>query len=349
MADLMEYKCPNCGGGVTFDVTTQNMKCPYCDAEFDIQDVEAFSKGKTGNSAAVEGSEGLCVYSCNSCGGEIVGDETLGSSNCPYCDSPIVMTGHFEGEFKPDYVIPFKLDKKAAVEAFKKHLTGKKLLPKAFKSHHHLEEIKGLYVPFWVYDATVDADIHYHAEKVHMWSDDDYNYTETKYFDVEREGSISFEGIPVDGSKKMPDEMMESIEPFDIGEAVEFNRAYLAGYMADRFDMDKDACRPNMEQRVRESSEIAFHNTVVGYSSSRAVSSQISMQKLDVKYALFPVWILNTKWKNEQYMFAMNGQTGKFVGNLPVDKAAARNMFLKWFGILGVGVGAVISALTLLV
>lgn len=349
MADLMEYKCPNCGGGVTFDIATQNMKCPYCDTEFDIHDVENFTKGKEAHGGASEEQGGLCVYSCNSCGGEIVGDETLGSSKCPYCDSPIVLTGQFEGEFKPDYVIPFKLDKKAAVEAFKKHLCGKKLLPKAFKSHHHLEEIKGLYVPFWVYDAMVDADISYDAAKIRTWSDDDYNYTETKIYDVEREGSIAFESIPVDGSKKMPDDMMESIEPFDIGEAVSFHRAYLAGYMADRYDMDKDACMPNMEQRVRESAENAFAETVHGYQSVHAVSSKIKLQDFDVKYALFPVWILNTTWKNEQYMFAMNGQTGKFVGNLPVDKAAARNMFLKWFGILGVGVGAVVSVLTLFV
>lgn len=144
----------------------------------------------------------------------------MAATSCPFCDNPIVMMGQFAGALKPDLVIPFKLDKKAAKEGLKKHLTGKRLLPKIFKDQNHIDEIKGIYVPFWLFDTNVDATVRYRATKVRMWSDSDYDYTETSHFMVHWGGSIGFENVPVDGSTKMADDLMESIEPFNISGAV---------------------------------------------------------------------------------------------------------------------------------
>ena len=141
-------------------------------------------------------SEGLRTYVCKSCGGEIVGDANTAATACPFCGSPVVMTGQLSGALKPDYVIPFKLDKKAAKERLKKHLTGKRLLPKAFKSENHISEVKGIYVPFWLYDTDADADIRYRATKTRFWSDSDYDYTETSYYAVHRSGSLGFDHVP---------------------------------------------------------------------------------------------------------------------------------------------------------
>ena len=90
---------------------------------------------------------GLHTYSCKSCGGEIVGDDTMAASACPFCGNPIVLTGQFAGDLRPDLIIPFKLDKKAAKEKLQEHLKGKTLLPKVFRSQNHIDEIKGVYVP----------------------------------------------------------------------------------------------------------------------------------------------------------------------------------------------------------
>jgi DNA-directed RNA polymerase subunit RPC12/RpoP len=92
-------------------------------------------------------ADGLRVYGCKQCGGEIVADETTGATHCPYCGNPVVLTGHFAGLLKPDLVIPFKVDKKAAIAALQNHYKGKTLLPKVFKDQNHIEEVKGLYVP----------------------------------------------------------------------------------------------------------------------------------------------------------------------------------------------------------
>ena len=82
-------------------------------------------------------------------------------------------------------------------------------------------------MPFWLFDADTDASIRYKATTVSKWSTSDYYYTKTSYFAVHRGGSIGFERVPVDGSSKMPDDLMESIEPFDFKDAVDFNTAYL--------------------------------------------------------------------------------------------------------------------------
>ena len=349
MAGLQEYKCPCCGGAIAFDSKIQKMKCPYCDTEFEMDALKGYDAelqneqtddmewDTSAGSECQEGeTDGLRTYVCKSCGGEIVGDANMAATSCPFCDNPIVMMGQFAGALKPDLVIPFKLDKKAAKEGLKKHLTGKRLLPKIFKDQNHIDEVKGVYVPFWLFDTDVDAQVRYRATKVRTWSDEDYRYTETSYYMIHRGGSVGFEHVPVDGSSKMPDDLMESVEPYDYSDALDFQTAYLAGYFADKYDVTAEESIDRANQRVRRSTEDAFASTVQGYATVNAESSSVQFHGGKAKYALYPVWLLNTTWNGEKYTFAMNGQTGKFVGNLPLDKSAAT----KWT----VGLAVALSA-----
>ena len=358
MAVLQQFKCPCCDGAIAFDSQSQNMKCPYCDTEFEIADLQTYNEvlssqpednmqwdAAAGQEWQPGETEGMRIYTCNTCGGEIVGDETVGATECPFCGNPVVMTGQFAGALKPDLVIPFKLDKKAAMEALKKHYSGKKLLPKVFKDENRIKEVKGLYVPFWLFDADADAFARYKATKTRVWSDSRYNYTETSFFQVVRAGTLGFENVPVDGSTKMDDTLMESIEPFDLSEAVDFQTAYLAGYLADKYDVDADTSIARANERIKRTTEDAFRDTVHGYTTVTPVSTNISLQQSKAKYALCPVWVLNSQWKGKKYTFAMNGQTGKLVGDLPMDKG----LFWKWFfGIFGI-VSAAVFALSYLI
>ena len=165
MAGMLEYKCPCCDGAIKFDSTTQKMKCPYCDTEFDVDTLKGYDEelkdekpsemnwATPGGSWAEGETAGLHTYVCKSCGGEIVSDDTMAASACPFCGNPIVLTGQFAGDLRPDLIIPFKLDKKAAKAKLQEHLKGKTLLPKVFRSQNHIDEIKGVYVPFWLYDS----------------------------------------------------------------------------------------------------------------------------------------------------------------------------------------------------
>ena len=280
-------------------------------------------------------TDGLRTYVCKSCGGEIVGDETTGATSCPFCGNPVVMMGQFSGALKPDYVIPFKLDKNAAKEALKKHYQGKRLLPKVFKDANHIDEIKGIYVPFWLFDADANADIRYKATRTSHWSDSDYNYTKTDYYSIWRSGSLGFSGVPVDGSSKIENDLMESIEPFDFSQAVDFQTAYLAGYLADKYDVDAEQSIVRANERIRTSTEQAFQSTVQGYVTVIPEYSGVRLFNTNAKYALYPVWILNTSWNGKQYTFAMNGQTGKLVGDLPLDKSALMKWRIALTGIVG--------------
>lgn len=348
MQTLQEYKCPCCGGAIEFDSTLQKMKCPFCDTEFDVETLKDYDAGLHNEQDSMEWetsaggqwkegeAEGLRSYICKSCGGEIVGDENMAATSCPFCGNPVVMMGQFSGALKPDIIIPFKLDKKAAKAGLMRHLTGKRLLPKIFKDQNHIDEIKAVYVPFWLFDTDANAQVRYRATKLRTWSDSNYDYTETSHFLVSRGGSIGFEHVPVDGSSKMPDDLMESIEPYDFSAAVDFQTAYLAGYLADKYDVDAEESVERANARVKKSTEDAFAATVQGYATVTTESSNIRLHGGKAKYALYPVWLLNTTWNGSRYTFAMNGQTGKFVGDLPVDKAAAA----KWT----LGLSAVLSA-----
>ena len=342
MQNMQEYKCPCCGGAIAFDSTIQKMKCPYCDSEFEMETLQAMDEQlKEGKSDSMEWetkaggewqegeTDGLSTYVCQSCGGEIVGDATMAATKCPFCDNPVVFTGKFAGVLRPDLVIPFKLDKKAAKEGLMKHISGKRLLPKVFKDQNHIDEIRGIYVPFWLFDTEADANIRYRGTRTRFWSDSRYDYTETSFYLINRGGSIGFEKVPVDGDSKIPDDLMESIEPFEISEAVAFQPAYLAGYLADRYDADSEESAPRANERVKKSVERAFEETVTGYTTVAAENSSVQLHGGSVRYALLPVWILNTTWEGKKYLFAMNGQTGKFVGDLPADKNAARRMTIK--------------------
>lgn len=361
MAAIQEYKCPCCGGAIAFDSATQKMKCPYCETEFEVETLADYDKElkseqaddmswetDNGNEWRDGEADGLRSYVCKSCGGEIVGDESMAATSCPYCGNHVVMMDQLSGALKPDCVIPFKLDKNAAKTALQNHYKGKRLLPKVFKDENHIDEVKGVYVPFWLFDAEANADIRYRASKVRTWSDSDYNYTETSYYAVCRGGSITFENVSVDGSEKMPDEWMESLEPFDFSQAVDFQTAYLAGFLADKYDVDAKQSVERANERIRKSTEAAIAATVTGYTTVTREAGSIRLNNGKVKYALFPVWILNTTWKGEKYLFAMNGQSGKMVGDLPVDKGAYRKWLFGLAGAVGVAVYATLFLVSLL-
>ncbi|MCL1844563.1 MAG: IBR domain-containing protein [Defluviitaleaceae bacterium] len=353
MQTLMEYKCPNCAGAVQFDPTSQQMNCPFCDSEFcpaalkERDDAlenepEAVDWASHDDAEWAEGEEaGMRLYSCNSCAGEIIADESTAATHCPYCDNPVIMVGQLSGSAKPDLIIPFKLDKKAAIEALQKHLSGKKLLPKCFKTTKHLEEIKGLYVPFWLFDADIDANMRYKTTSVRTWSDSRFIYTETRHFNVVRQGEMAFDAVPVDASAKLAADLMESIEPFDASTALDFQTAYLAGYLADKFDFCEKHCIDRANERIRASTEDAFRKTVTGYATVTPEYRGVYLRKSEVKYALLPVWVLYTKWRGQDFLFAMNGQTGKFVGDLPTDWG----IFWKWFFIWAFIIGIVLYGL----
>lgn len=343
MADIQQFKCPSCGGTVEFDSKSQKMKCPYCDTEFEISEFSDFKKNETKKEQewTKEETDSMQVYFCESCGGQMIVDENLGASSCPFCGNKVVFKEKFQGDLRPEFVIPFQLDKKAAKNAYLSHLKGKAFLPKVFREENHIDEMKGIYVPFWLYDVDVKGEASYTAQRIRSWVSGETQYTEQENYKIFRKGNMRFTHIPADGSNHMDDGLMESIEPYDFKQAVPFETAYLAGYLADRYDVSPEECEEKIKERARRCTQENLRNTVSEYDQVTVANQFCEFDKVEHHYALYPVWILNTTWKNEKYVFAMNGQTGKFVGDLPADWPA----FWKFVGIGSVLSGIVIYAL----
>ena len=345
---VTNYQCPACTGPLHFVGGSGKLECEYCGASYDVAEIEALYAEKEEKAAAAQqaaeetrqsapsgdggawdtsslsedwGAEGdgMRAYGCPSCGAELICDETTAATSCPYCGNPTVVPGQFSGQLRPDFIIPFKLSKEDAVRALKGHYKGKFFLPKSFTQENHVQGIQGIYVPFWMFDGEAEGDARYAATRSHTYRSGDYEITETEHYDIYRAGSISFEKIPADASSKMPDDHMDSIEPYDYQELKPFSTAYLPGFLADKFDVTVEQCRQRADQRCEGTLSATLRDTVTGYHTCTLIHDSVNLKRGKVHYALLPVWMLNTKWKGKDFLFAMNGQTGKLVGDLPVS------------------------------
>ena len=284
------------------------------------------------------------AYSCPSCGAELICDESTAATSCPYCGNPTVVPGQFAGALRPDFIIPFKLSRERAVNALKEHYKGKFFLPRSFTAENHIQKIQGIYVPFWLFDGEAEGDASYEATRSHTYETKDERVTETEFFNVYRSGSVAFEKVPVDASSKLPDDHMDSIEPYNYKELQQFSTAYLPGFLADRFDVPVEQCRERADKRCEGTFAAALRRTVKHYDTCTVKELNVNLKRGKVHYALMPVWMLNTKWKGKDFLFAMNGQTGKQVGDLPVSWGK----FWGLFAAIAIPLSALSSALALL-
>lgn len=207
---VTNYQCPACTGPLHYVGESGMLECDYCGSKYTAAEIEALYAEK--EKAAVEAKpsdsgwgdevENMRAYSCPSCGAELICDATTAATSCPYCGNPTVVPTQFSGTLKPDYIIPFKLGKDAAIDALKRHYKKKPLLPRAFSEQNHLEEVQGVYVPFWLYDGEGDVDAEFEATSSSSYQEGKFLVTETRHFHVERSGSVSFERVPVDARRR---------------------------------------------------------------------------------------------------------------------------------------------------
>ena len=347
MATNSENKCPLCGGVLAFDPARGKVVCQYCDSVFEPgfvgldQNGEPVFPGESETAAPPEEEsvvpefdwgdykkhagamrlDGTAVYHCHSCGAVIETVATTAATRCPYCGNEVVIDDRVTGGLRPNGIIPFKVTKKELTELVRKFCRKRPLLPKGFFEACKQESVQGLYVPFWMFDCDIDGTMTLSGTKVRTWSDHKYNYTETSYYDLYRAGGMSFAAIPVDGSVKMPNDLMDSLEPYKMEEMREFDGSYLAGFLADRFDEDPDQSLPRANTRLMESAARTFTETGSGYSSVKVTHNGMQITSAAVKYVLAPVYMLHYTYRGKEYTYAVNGQTGKVAGTLPISRA----------------------------
>lgn len=343
MEDVVIYNCPSCAAPLAFDIGSQRWECKFCGSDYTKDQIEKEAKDsenefKRKEPRPEETLDGdISAWECPSCGGRIITDATTAATFCVYCHNPAVITARLKDERKPDYIIPFKLGKDEAVEAVRKLCKLKPLLPKAFKDSVQNGEVSGLYVPYWLFSGELHAGITGKGKRINTWSDSRYRYTKTDTYAVVREADISLRHVPADGSSRLDDRLMESLEPYEYKELQEFSMAYISGHYAETYDVDASQARSRAEPRIRDGAAGLMRRQVSGYTVFDTDNVSVEPRYLDHEYAMLPVWTLMHDFGGKKYYFAMNGQTGKVSGKLPMSPlrllAVAGAAWLLSFGV----------------
>ncbi|MDR0904524.1 MAG: hypothetical protein LBM59_07820 [Ruminococcus sp.] len=324
-------KCPNCGAELRFSPEKQKMLCDYCASEFTTEELAEADKPITEAAAAPakseeqedrekrEFAEATRVYVCNNCGASIISDENTAAAECYYCHNPVTLSGRVSGEFRPARLIPFKLTRPEAEDVFKKFIKKKWFVPASFRSEKQLEKIVGLYTPFWLTDCKTNATVSADAKIIHTHTSGDYTVTNTKVFDCDRAAYMNFEKIPADGSKKLNDDFIDAVEPFDYKELTEFNMNYLAGFMADKYDVPKTDILERIKSRVLGAATEVLKDDIKGFTTVSITHQSVNLIRTDWEYVMLPLWFMTYIYKGKIYEFAVNGQTGKIAGLPPMS------------------------------
>ena len=312
---VISFKCQNCDGELIFDPSTQKYKCPYCMSLFSQEELDAM-KPETESEEEAQ----AVMYSCPSCGAEIVTDATTAATFCYYCHNPVVLGSRLAGKFLPDKVVPFEITKEAATKGFLEYVGKKKFVPKAFFSKKQIESMTGVYFPYWVYDVEMDGRLQGDAKNIRVWRSGDVEYTETKHYAVEREGSVKLSNLTENALNKANAKLAEGVMPYRFEKTKDFNMGYLSGFLAERRDIEQQEVQGKMQAKMRESAEKLMRETISNYNSVSVRNAGFVPKKEMWHYTLFPVWTITYKAHDGKiYYYSMNGQTGKVCGELPID------------------------------
>lgn len=358
MSEILNYKCPSCTAPLRYDGEEGMLKCGHCNSTYSVSEIEALMGNKAEeaiddenkwDSSRLQSEWGeeinqLKLFNCPSCGAELITEETTISTGCPYCDNPTVVAERVSGILRPDYIIPFKLSREDAKDALREFYSDKLLLSNEFRDENKIDELKGIYVPFWLFKGKSEGDVICEGSNTYVYMVGDYQVTETNYYFSMRKGFVRFDKIPVDASKRMPDDYMDSLEPYYYEDLKEFSTAFLPGYLADRYDLSVEDCAKRADLRARNTLVDLLVDDIKRYEKLEILDTHVDIERREVYYALLPVYILKTKWKEEEYLFAMNGQTGKFSGRLPIDESKFIRYVILYFLMVAVPVSAIIYA-----
>ncbi|MBR6316294.1 MAG: hypothetical protein IKR58_04775 [Lachnospiraceae bacterium] len=332
MGDVLSFKCPCCVAPLEFNGDQGQMTCEYCGSSFTMEQVKAAQQAdaldgensemtwQTNEPEMITDENGKVTgYECPSCSGEIIANENTAATECPYCGNQTIIPKSFDGMYKPDGMIPFAIDKSHAEEKLREFYKGKKLLPNSFTDNNHIKAISGVYVPFWLASAKADGTVVFDAVKTKTETKGNETIKISDTYMATRKGTLDFSRVPADASKEMDDALMDSLEPYDTSKMVPYDAAYFSGYMADKYDVTAEEVKERINKRIRSTFESEMRETVKGYNSVTKKNDSIVVKDGKTEYAFLPVWMLSTKYNDEVYTFAMNGQTGKISGSLPID------------------------------
>jgi DNA-directed RNA polymerase subunit RPC12/RpoP len=261
----------------------------------------------------------LVVYKCNECGAEIITAESTVATTCAYCGRAITLSNKMVGNFKPDYVIPFSISEEKAKEIYKKYCNSTFLTPKHFKKENEIKKMKGIYAPFWLHSFTNDSSAMLLCENTTTKRQGDDKVIIKHKYNVNIDATGKFDKIPTDALKNLNNSLMDAIEPFDYEHMKDFNPAYMAGYYAEEYNESDKETKTRALDRAETAMKQEMIENAGKYEKKAIVSYNDKIMKYNSDYVMLPVWLFNIEYKGKKYTFAINGDTGKITGKLPVS------------------------------
>lgn len=327
----MVCKCPRCDGALEYNPQLKKMACPYCGGIIKAEEVvkpefspEQEKEIEMDMEAADKEVMTCRIYSCTSCGGELSVNDVEASTFCPYCGQPTIVFSRISKELKPRYIIPFAITKQQAVASIEKRIAAAKYAPGELRNIQ-MDRVAGIYIPYWLFDVYFRDDMRIKATVGSGGSAMDFVYF--------RDANCELNGITMEASRNLNDELSIRLEPFDLTQVVPFEPAYLSGFYTDKYDINQQQMKREAFFRAQQLFDEAVMESVIG-DRKKILERKPYCNITRVEYALLPVWFLTMRYKNVPYTILVNGQTGKIIGSLPTDEREVKKDFWRTLLIL---------------
>jgi DNA-directed RNA polymerase subunit RPC12/RpoP len=331
---VLEVPCPSCAGKLLYDADHQKISCKYCGYKEDF-DKANDRVTEQGLFEAIEKStqfsmtsEGKHVYNCSGCGSKVMLDKAEVHVRCSFCGSKNVNEEAFESNYiQPAGIIAFKNSEAKAQEIYKEWIGKGFFTPKKLKTGSFVNNLQGVYIPFWTYDADTQsqwcgyAGKYYYVTKTRYVNGKTESYQEQRTEWIWREGVHAkfFDDVLVSSSRGAAQNEVQKIFPYNLKEVVNFNPKLLLGWEAEIYNID-------VKNGYRTAEEI-MNNTIhdectemLRMDTYRDLQVRTQKSAQTFKHLLLPLWICSYDYNGKIYKFLVNGQTGKIEGSKPIDK-----------------------------
>ncbi|MBR6027644.1 MAG: TFIIB-type zinc ribbon-containing protein [Clostridia bacterium] len=317
MSEVKHFKCPSCGAYLEYQPNQQALICPYCANKVDLEAVQPAEQTSVEAKPETYTPGQLKEYHCQSCGAQIVTGDTTAATRCYFCHSPVVLTDRLSGSFKPDWVIPFAIDREQAEQHFSKYLARKRFVDKRVFTREQREMFSGVYYPYWIGEIEGEAALSGDGVRTSSSVQGNYMVTVHRFYHVEREGTLTFRNLFRKALKANDRQLTDGIQPYTLSAMKPFDPAYLSGFLAEMRDVEEQSAAEDMQQEVERYAKPMMMEGV----RSENVNGTFSFRpvRTRMRYVLLPAWVLTYQSQGKSYYYLMNAQTGTVCGRLPFN------------------------------
>lgn len=309
------YNCPNCGGGFRFDIKSQALLCDHCQTSMNPYDYEKEHDAEQTTEYEVT------RFACPQCGAEIVGTENAAAAFCSFCGGSTILDAHITKEKRPTHIIPFKQTKEDCKKAYESLMKRAFFAPKELKNPKYIDNFRGIYMPYWLYNISQNGSVHMPAEESHRSGD----YIITKHYSCNADVVGTYKDISFDAASNFADDISEGIATYDTSQMQDFTPSMLCGFYADVADVPEHLYREDAKEiaNAHTANKLVSHPSFKRYGpkkpSNADIARSLNTDVAEVDSAMFPVWFLSYQ-KNGRVAYAtVNGQNGRMSVDVPID------------------------------